>query len=128
MALLTKELKCHQGLEERWVRESEMWNDVSEVIAYPNSIVNINYIDWALGVNHLETILPEATMAANGLLSDLLDFLPKIESMKGEFSNLENKAEVILDNFYEQMSQTKHGLMEPETTTLNPAKKNLNIP
>ena len=128
MALLTKELKCHQGLEERWVRESEMWNDDSEVIAYPNSIVNINYIDWALGVNHLETILPEATMAANGLLGDLLDFLPKIESMKGEFSNLENEAEVILDNFYEQMSQMKHGLMEPETTTLNPAKKNLNIP
>jgi hypothetical protein len=73
-------------------------------MTYPHSIVHTNYIDWALGINHLETLLPEATTATMGLLSDLLDFLPTIERMKGEFSRFENEVEILFDKVYEQMN------------------------
>ena len=128
LASLAKEVKCYQGLQERWVKESESWNEDSEGMTYPYPVVHTNYIDWALGSNHLETLLPEATAAIKGLLRDLLDFLPKTENMKGEFKKFEGEAEVLSNRFYEQMNQIKHGLMEPDTTTLNPAKMNLGVP
>ena len=126
LALLTKEVKYYLGLQERWVKESESWSDDS--MTSPNLMVHINYIDWALGVNHLETLLPEETTATKVLISDLLDFLPKIENMKGEFSNFESEVEVLCNRFYEQMNQIKHSLTEPGTTSLNPAEKSLDVP
>ena len=123
LALLTKEVKYYLGLQERWVKESESWSDDS--MTAPNLMVHINYIDWALGVNHLETLLPEETTTTKVLISDLLDFLPKIENMKGEFSNFESEVEVLCNRFYEQMNQIKHSLTEPGTTSLNPAEKTL---
>ena len=128
LASLAKEVKCYQGLQERWVKESESWNEDSEGMTYPYPVVHTNYIDWALGSNHLETLLPEATAAIKGLLRDLLDFLTKTENMKGEFKKFEGEAEVLSNRFYEEMNQIKHGLMEPDTTTLNPAKMNLGVP
>ena len=126
LALLTKEVKYYLGLQERWVKESESWSDDS--MTAPNLMVHINYIDWALGVNHLETLLPEETTTTKVLISDLLDFLPKIENMKGEFSNFESEVEVLCNRFYEQMNQIKHSLTEPGTTSLNPAEKSLDVP
>ena len=128
LASLAKEMKRYQGLQERWVKESESWNEDSEGMTYPNPIVHTKYIDWALGINHLETLLPDATTAIKGLLRDLLDFLPKIENMKGEFRNFADEAEVLSNRFYEQMNQIKHGLMGPDTSTLDPAKMNIDVP
>ena len=123
LVLMEKEMDCYKALEIRWLEEIKRWDDRGKNMGYSCLEEHKSSIDRTLGTSSLINLLPGMATVTNGLLIELLDFLPKIEDIRKGLPNHEDEAGRASDMFYEKMKLIKDGLIETGFRSITSAKE-----